>query len=102
MNLIEQLGGYEYTKQSSCAWFFRYGLNWQQMKQLELLQYRREHGIYEAGDCVIIDGHEDVYQIQYVYEGAWGYGMWQGRRFSHSMIERHATDAEIKANKRLD
>lgn len=100
MNLIEQLGGYEKAEQEFEA-RKRSGIQACELER-QLLQYRREHGIFEVGDCVIVDGHEGVYQIQYVYEGACGYGMWQGRRFSHSMIERHATDEEIKAKMRLE
>lgn len=92
--LIANLGGYEKAK------FHLRNLG--NEHERTLLQHRREHGIFEVGDCVIVDGHEGLYQIQYVYEGACGYGMWQGRRFSHSMIERHANDEEIKAGKRLE
>lgn len=97
MNLIEQLGGYEKAK----AKFRDNGSLHAERLKAALLEYRRQHNIFEVGDIVIVNSHESVYQIQYVYESACGYGMYQGGRFSHSMIERHATDEEIKAGKRL-
>ena len=100
IDLIEQLGGHEKAKQEFEA-RKRSGIYACELER-QLLQYRREHNIFEVGDCVVVDGHESVYQIQYVYEGACGYGMWQGRRFSYSMIERHATPQEIQAGRRLE
>lgn len=55
---------------------------------------------YKSGDIVVVCGHEDLYQIQYVHEIGCGYSMYQGRRFAHSMIERKATAKEIKAGLR--
>ena len=47
MNLIEQLGGYEAAKAEGEKWGFDDFLNNQ------LLEYRRQHNIFEVGDKVI-------------------------------------------------
>lgn len=100
MSLIEQLGGYDEANRISKMSMIKGGYDGGVLAKA-LLEYRRQYNIYEVGDIVIVNGHESVYQIQYVYESACGYGMYQGRRFSHSMIERHATPEEIKARHRL-
>ena len=105
MNLIEQLGGYEAAKAEGEKWGFDDFLNNQ------LLEYRRQHNIFEVGDSVLpISNHSDqVYFLSDWYiedldfryttnSGSWGIivkslmdGAW-----------RHATDEEIKAGKRLE
>ena len=105
MELIEQLGGYDEAKKYLDK-LQKTHIHEQTEDTIsylpdDLLVYRRENNIFESSDCVIVDGHDDVYQIQYVYESACGYGMYQGRQFSHSMIERHATPQEIEAGRRL-
>ena len=119
MNLIEQLGGYERAKD---------GLHRLKLEKKDLLtcgdlvvveseidaaliEYRRQHNIFEVGDSVLpISNHSDqVYFLSDWYiedldfryttnSGSWGIivkslmdGAW-----------RHATDAEIKAGKRLE
>ncbi|MHA3051131.1 hypothetical protein [Acinetobacter sp. ANC 4640] len=49
MNLIEQLGGYEAAKSK----FRDNGSFHAERMRAELLQYRREHGIFEVGDKVV-------------------------------------------------
>ena len=113
MNLIEQLGGYERAKHE-----------FEMIKEMKpiypgeietndrlLLEYRRQHNIFEVGDSVLpISNHSDqVYFLSDWYiedldfryttnSGSWGIivkslmdGAW-----------RHATDEEIKAGKRLE
>lgn len=117
MNLIEQLGGYEKALDlfRGCPWdsgtvdvpnprskgMLRLDLN---DLGYELLEYRRQHNIFEVGDLVIDTNHKDS-NIQEV------------KSISGNKIEvfhknkayyyatyifsfRHATDAEIKAGKR--
>ena len=102
MNLVEQLGGYEAAKTK-----FRDNgsLHAERMKRL-LLEYRREHNIFEVGDYVLRnDGFTNVLKITATDEGyadlirkVDGEPRWS--RFKLADI-RHATDEEIKAGKRL-
>lgn len=91
MNLIEQLGGYEAAKAEGEKWGFDDFLNNQ------LLEYRRQHNIFEVGDKVVIKAEPfwpEDYIIQTVGQehiGKWYMAAW-----------KHATDAEIKAGKRLE
>ena len=105
MNLIEQLGGYEKAKAFLNATSFtidelimmqRSGLRTQHVEKA-LLQYRRQHNIFEVGDKVVVKAEPfwpEDYVIQTVEQehiGKWYMSAW-----------RHATDAEIKAGKRLE
>ncbi len=95
MNLIEQLGGYERAKiiQGSREMG---GLPYDLDLEDALLQYRRQHNIFEAGDKVVVKAEPfwpEDYLIQTVGQehiGKWYMSAW-----------RHATDAEIKAGRRL-
>lgn len=98
MNLIEQLGGYERAKHE-----------FEMIKEMKpiypgeietndrlLLEYRRQHNVYEAGDWIIVDSYKPEYQFYQITKDDVG---------SHwiNLVEfRHATDAEIKAGKRLE
>ena len=96
MNLIEQLGGYERAKiiQGSREMG---GLPYDLDLEDALLQYRRQHNIFEVGDKVVIKAEPfwpEDYIIQTVGQehiGKWYMAAW-----------KHATDAEIKAGKRLE
>ena len=89
MNLIEQLGGYEKAK----VILQTVGHEHDAM----LLEYRRQHNIFEVGDKVVIKAEPfwpEDYIIQTVGQehiGKWYMAAW-----------KHATDAEIKAGKRLE
>ncbi len=107
MNLIEQLGGYEKAKEALIAE--------QRSKNIDpviyingdevlidaiddaLLDYRRQHNIFEVGDKVVIKAHpfwpEDymIHDVKKDHIGKWYMSAW-----------RHATDAEIEAGKRLE
>ena len=106
MNLIEQLGGYEYLN----GFYKRavaHGFTLTEIKE-ELLKYRRQHNIFESDDLVTskkwVDG--SIHKIKLVDS--------EDRTlkiFSHDMAfsywvdsrnYRHATDEEIKAGKRLE
>ncbi len=93
MNLIEQLGGYESAKSK-----FRDNgsLHAERLKKV-LLEYRRQHNIFEVGDKVVVKAHpfwpEDyvICTVEQEHIGKWYMSAW-----------RHATDEEIKAGKRLE
>ena len=91
MKLIERLGGYEAAKAEGEKWGFDDFLNNQ------LLEYRRQHNIFEVGDKVVVKAHpfwpEDyvIHTVEQEHIGKWYMSAW-----------RHATDEEIKADKRLE
>ncbi len=105
MDLIEQLGGYERAKD---------GLHRLKLEKKDLLtcgdlivveseidaallEYRRQHNIFEVGDKVVVKDHpfwpEDyvILTVEQEHIGKWYMSAW-----------RHATDEEIKAGKRLE
>lgn len=87
MNLIEQLGGYEAAK----AKFRDNGSLHAERLKSALLEYRRQHNIFEEGDWVVIPSR--------------GNGLFQvSRLLCRSDMQEmiHATDDEIKAGKRLE
>ncbi len=99
MNLIEQLGGYEcakaeysdpmyedgelYTIKATGTRFFKHNL------AEELLEYRRQHNIFEVGDYVCFKTLGDGYVHKYTKYHEFKYDL------------KHATDAEIEAGHRL-
>ena len=112
MNLIEQLGGYERAKHE-----------FEMIKEMKpiypgeietndrlLLEYRRQHNIFEVGDKVIIGqkvwGEDPWDDLCYVFNAKThhivGVGIDISVGFGSSQAYRHATDAEIKAGKRLE
>ena len=106
MSLIEQLGGYEESKK-----FLSEILNNKSPREIlnrELLEYRRQHNIFEVGDKVVFDAH-----FCDEHKGS-GYGKitycTKDKRVfeidSYYLVSideiRHATDEEIETGKRLD
>ena len=111
MNLIEQLGGYERAKD---------GLHRLKLEKKDLLtcgdlvvveseidaaliEYRRQHNIFEVGDKVIKTHPKNtiLWPVLGVYKNG---GVWldyKGFCWKPPRV-RHATDAEIKAGKRLE
>lgn len=89
MNLIEQLGGYEETKKhlDSC-WCDDDNRAYLLEK---LLEYRRQHNIFEIGDLYVFT---EKYSKQSVIHKVDSLNSGKG-------CIRHATDAEIKAGRRL-
>ena len=69
----------------------------QQLREKAALKHRRQHNIFEVGDKVVIKAEPfwpEDYIIQTVGQehiGKWYMAAW-----------KHATDAEIKAGKRLE
>ena len=112
MNLIEQLGGYERAKD---------GLHRLKLEKKDLLtcgdlvvveseidaaliEYRRQHNIFETDDYIIHDGELKVFAMwSSAVEGCAyiGYAYAENGEMAHKDEFRHATDEEIKAGKRL-
>lgn len=102
MNLIEQLGGYEYLN----GFYKRavaHGFTLTEIKDA-LLQYRRQHNIFERNDYVVNKDIKYSDELNIVSasndKALWFFGKIYGG-FVKSQF-RHATDAEIKAGKRLE
>ncbi|MDH1069520.1 hypothetical protein N5B96_08490 [Acinetobacter johnsonii] len=111
MNLIERLGGYEKAKNHR-DYLASYGLEFAGVNQKEinelntaLLKYRRQHNIFEPDDYIIHDGELKVFAMwSSAVEGCAyiGYAYAENGEMAHKDEFRHATDAEIKAGKRLE
>lgn len=106
MNLIEQLGGYERAKHE-----------FEMIKEMKpiypgeietndrlLLEYRRQHNIFEEGDKIVfIDDfmHGELMTVAWTRKGE----VWMdegAKRCTDLTMVRHATDEEIKVGKRLE
>ena len=120
MNLIEQLGGYEKASED----FKKLHLNLKEQQKsnkvfmdafdalkTELLEYRRQHNIFEAGDDVFCENLDGVIRVINVYEDGLviDTGIKTTPDSRNTMVMalpanmfRHATDAEIKVGKRLE
>ena len=114
MNLIEQLGGYEKAKEvyknfkdDSSSLNRQHALN----VKIAMLEYRRQHNIFEVGDKVVYRAlpHERLFSVRFVGDDEIVvYELWDEmgaktftENYPYSDID-HATDAEIKAGKRLE
>ncbi|HRA29571.1 MAG TPA: hypothetical protein PLT61_08465 [Acinetobacter johnsonii] len=102
MNLIEQLGGYEWAKIIQGSREIG-GLPDDLDLEDALLKYRRQHNIFEVGDKVIKTHPKNtiLWPVLGVYKNG---GVWldyKGFCWKPPSV-RHATDAEIKAGKRLE
>lgn len=115
MNLIEQLGGYEKAKRElelkeqnsvlQCC-----SAVTAEMIRDALLEYRRQHNIFEVGDKVIITqkiwGQDPWDDLCYVFNAEThhivGIGVDISVGFGSSNAYRHATPKEIQAGKRLE
>ena len=103
MNLIEQLGGYENAKERLKRQNvltdsdYNYG-------QKKLLEYRRQHNIFEESDKIVfVDDfmHGELMTVAWTRIGE----VWMdegAKRCTNLSMIRHATDEEIKAGKRLE
>ena len=104
MNLIEQLGGYEYLN----GFYKRavaHGFTLTEIKE-ELLKYRRQHNIFEVGDKVVFNREKsddtELYTVEYVLDDGSFLGINDYRQAFPSKRFTHATPEEIKAGKRLE
>ena len=113
MNLIEQLGGYERAKHE-----------FEMIKEMKpiypgeietndrlLLEYRRQHNIFEVGDAVIRKWNGRLYYLivdidndgqEFLIHHDKGAKFKDCRIFDNICNFKHATDEEIKAGKRLE
>lgn len=106
MNLIEQLGGYGNSR--GLLNLYEYSISFKYYKEFDgdfesagyidvfipdlkdsLLQYRRQHNIFENGDLVVDDLAPSAMLMDY------------GNGCEKYFILRHATPDEIKAGRRL-
>ena len=107
MNLIEQLGGYEKAKEELKICISK-GFVYSVIELEEaLLEYRRQHNIFEVGDKVKAKDHQfgfdELFRIDDFFANDDGVNLAvldDGDCYPISFLE-HATDAEIKAGKRL-
>ena len=100
MNLIEKLGGYEKAKQKYSERPF--DLAWADIGQA-LLEYRRQHNIYEVGDKVVKASRLNDDKVYWVFEVADSLNWVKTScgAFIDAPMFKHATDEEIKAGRRL-
>ena len=124
MNLIEQLGGYEKAKaivdKAPCKTYTFHNHPYQKgyircfggdgkeyflVSDIEeaLLEYRRQHNIFEVGDKVVHPkfSNMNIYEICEI-KGDLLRVFYDRKSYSFKSDVRHATDAEIKAGKRLE
>ena len=101
MSLIERLGGYDAAKAQGEKWGFDVFLN------AQLLEYRRQHNIYEIDDYVVYQGDaglSGLFRIEKLTKTGKPKSVKSNRfgGFPCRYCEvRHATPEEIKAGKRL-
>lgn len=122
MNLIEQLGGYGQLKgymdgalkgmQDGYCYKFNTVLGRQKLLNMRdvkklLLEYRRQHNIFEVGDKVKAKDHQfgfdELFRIDDFFANDDGVNLAvldDGDCYPISFLE-HATDAEIQAGRRL-
>lgn len=108
MNIFEKYGGYEAVKQAAVNYKNSGDRVTAAGLELQCLEYRRQYNIFEVGDLVVfVDEKErkpvllkfkesrnfDLVHLEVIGSGLCGP--------SYQKEVRHATDAEIKAGKRL-
>lgn len=106
MNLIEQLGGYEQAKHE-----------FEMIKEMKpiypgeietndrlLLEYRRQHNIFEAGDFIVYGSITALFVVEQEGTPMLLRHSRTGRIFRKPVggNMRHASDEEIKVGKRLE
>ena len=101
MNLIERLGGYEAAKAEGEEWGFDDFLNNQ------LLEYRRQHNIFEVGDDVVVLTNALGNKYTWIVKSIDGImveisQLGQPNEWVHYSEIAHTTPEEIKAGKRLE
>ena len=101
MSLIEHLGGYEKAKQKYSERPF--DLAWADIGQA-LLEYRREHNIFEVGDSFVNYADDAIYTALSIDQNNRMHGKSGDKNvwtYFGRFGLRHATDEEIKAGHRL-
>ncbi|MFH7764548.1 hypothetical protein [Acinetobacter sp. BSP-28] len=104
-SVIESFNGYEKAKAVLDNPNARLLHNVEGLEQ-RLLEYRRQHNIYEAGDLVVHDAHigDEIYEFISLLEDI-GMATVKSKHMTGGCSLRglrHATPEEIEANKRLD
>ena len=103
MNLIEQLGGYEEAKDTQrqrALSGLLHDYDWE--LHSALLEYRRQHNIFEIGDKVVyVDDFmpDSVSVVSEVNDRVWLNG---NNAVCIKEMIKHAENEEIKAGKRLE
>lgn len=107
--VISDFGGYEKCKDILSQPNINFIMNAQGLRE-HMLEYRRQHNIFEHGDYIVwLFDYEPahLYTVKHItdksydYGNDWGwYGVLSNKGVGHNF--RHATDAEIKAGKRLE
>ena len=100
--VISDYGGYEKCKDILSQPNIGFIMNVQALRE-HMLEYRRQHNIFEVGDLIMYENK--MYEIKYIYhpEKARITDGLQGRTvYDFPRGIRHATDEEIKAGKRLE
>ncbi|OTG78504.1 hypothetical protein B9T31_17485 [Acinetobacter sp. ANC 4558] len=105
MDLINQLGGYEKAKNELEKTKNQKYRNFGFLEEA-LLQYRREHNIFEVGDLVVNDGliAPHIYSFKKLMpEISMALIMRNGEEGACGLFRlRHATPKEIQAGRRLE
>ena len=111
--VISDFGGYEKCKDILSQPNIDFIMNTQGLRE-HMLEYRRQHNIYEVGDKVVIESYRNTYiscgrPSQYSIGDLMVIHNLDGNVISdndYNFIDyrdvRHATDAEIEAGKRLE
>ncbi len=114
MNLIEQLGGYDVAKEkyqslsdSDVITIGPFEVPAKPYFKDELLEYCRQHNIFEVGDSVVPKKEYRIGDRVGTVEKMLAGGVWVVFDSSSKMLTpiytiEHATDEEIKAGKRLE
>ena len=102
--VISDFGGYEKCKDILSQPNIDFIMNAQGLRE-HMLEYRRQHNIFEPDDYIIHDGELKVFAMwSSAVEGCAyiGYAYAENGEMAHKDEFRHATDEEIKAGKRLE
>lgn len=106
-NLIEQFGGYEKCKEIVNQPLVDFAMNAQALREA-MLEYRREHGIFEVGDKVVGGSMNYIFTVVHLYDDGDGdedvalvCGSNSYETHLTTRTIRHATPEEIAAGHRL-
>jgi hypothetical protein len=108
VNLIERLGGYAQAKalRALPAATYDCGIKFNREElELSMLEYRRQHNIFEVGDCFVNYADDAVYTALSIDQNNRMHGKSGDKNvwtYFGRFGLRHATDEEIKAGKRLE
>lgn len=93
--VISDFGGYEKCKDILSQPNIDFIMNTQGLRE-HMLEYRRQHNIFEVGDLIVLmhtNYRSDVFALTKSFKEIYD---------EKGIVYRHATDAEIKAGKRLE